>query len=169
MKYCPGCGSEYLDDRDACADCGSALIDAPLDQDAVFDPSRVEEPVTVLRTGRRLDAELARGRLEADGIQAWIWSSGMGPWRVESALTEVTGVPNAFNAHLLVVAGADEDRAREILEEPGESSDPSHIDPEEDPFGRPSGSGLMRAFRTGWVLKAFAFVTLAVIVWTFFD
>jgi hypothetical protein len=169
MKYCPSCGAEYVDDRVSCSDCGSALIDAPLDEEAAFDPARVDEPVTVLRTGRRLDAELARGRLEADGIQAWIWSSGMGPWRMESALTEVTGVPNAFNAHQLVVAGADEERAREILDEPGETSDPGEIEPDEDPFGLASGSGLMQTFRTGWVLKAFAFATLAVMLWTLFD
>lgn len=105
-----------------------------------------------------MDAELVRARLEADGLQAWIWSSGLGPWRMESALTEVTGVPNDFNSHNVVVSSDDLDRALEVLAE---------LQPEppaDDPDPLVGTTSWMEHLRDRRLLTAFAMVLLFVVV-----
>lgn len=118
MKYCPSCGSEYRDGFAECADCLVPLVDEPPSPPAeAFKPRpRAEDRAVVFRSGKRMDAELVRARLEGNGVDAWIWSTGLGPWRMESAVTEMSGVPSEFNAHNVVVDDADFDRAREVLD-----------------------------------------------------
>lgn len=120
MKYCPRCGAEYRPGFTECADCLVALVDeppaAPPEPETYKPRPRAADRAVVFRSGRRMDAELVRARLEADGLDAWIWSTGLGPWRMESALTEVSGVASEFNAHNVVVADEDFDRAREVLD-----------------------------------------------------
>lgn len=154
MKYCPNCGAEYRAGFDECADCLVPLVDdAPL-----LTPRQIRalptaaDRVIVFRSGRRIDAELVRSRLEADGLEARIWSSGLGPWRMESAITEISGVPSDFNAHNVTVDPDDLDRAVEILgqDEPEESAIPIDAD-EPEGFG-----GWMTFFRHRWVIVIFA-------------
>ena len=163
MKYCPGCGAEYLPDRERCWDCQEALVDdepPELADPATLKPT-FQERVAVFRTGRRIDAELVRSRLEADGLDARIWSGGLGPWRLEAALTEVTGVPSAFNAHQVVVHPDDEDRAREVLAE----AVPDRVDDDAVAFDE-GDAALLSFLRKRWMLLAFAvFMLLLVIVY----
>ena len=104
MRYCPECGAEYRPGFETCADCQVALVDEP----AVAPPSAdvrptAQERVVVFRSGRRIEAEVVRSRLEADGLDSRVWSSGLGPWMTVSALPEITAVPSDFNSHQVVV------------------------------------------------------------------
>ncbi len=118
----------------------------------------MQDRAVVFRSGRRMDAELVRSRLEADGMDARIWSSGLGPWRMEAALTEVTGVPSDFNSHQVVVDPADLDRARELLAEtvPVEESEADEGDSGDPTF--------LASLRKRWMLLAFAFIMLLVVI-----
>lgn len=159
MKYCPNCGAEYRAGFESCSDCHVALVDEPSEVVAQHEEGPVlRERTVIFRSGRRMDAELVRGRLEADGIDARIWSSGLGPWRLESALTEVTGVASEFNAHQVVVDPHDRARALELLQEAGE--DGFDVEPEPDP----GSSTFLASLRKRWMLLAFAIFMLAVVI-----
>jgi hypothetical protein len=77
-----------------------------------------EDPDGLLTVGRYIDpiaAELARSRLESDGLECYLQGLGLG-----SLLPTGTFFPI-----LLQVRAADAERAREILEEaPPEAPDP---------------------------------------------
>lgn len=163
MKYCPNCGAEYRPGYDRCSDCHVALVDERVEpaEEPKLQPTARDRAV-VFRSGRRMDAELVRGRLEADGMDAWIWSSGLGPWRLESALTEVTGVPSDFNSHQVVVDPDDVPRARELLDEvvaEQEISDELDVIAESE-----VGPAFLTVLRQRWVLLAFAFVMLLIVL-----
>jgi hypothetical protein len=127
MRYCPQCGAEYRAGFAECYDCQVPLVDEKpaFEQDSALagvatpdsDPRFDSPPVEIFVTGRLMDAELVRARLEGSGIHAMVWSGGMGAYRMESGLTEITGVPNAFNSHRVMVGEDQEEEAREILGE----------------------------------------------------
>ena len=84
-KYCPSCGAEYRAKFNICADCQVALSPEP-SADAKLDdePAGAVEYsarslISVFETGRRSDAEMARGFLEAQGVEAEVWSAGLAP------------------------------------------------------------------------------------------
>ena len=160
MKYCPSCGSEYLAGFEECADCQVALVqDPPQMTTRQKVRPRVRDRAVVFRSGRRMDAELVRARLEADGIDTAIWSSGLGPWRLESALTEVTGVPSDFNSHQVVVDPADLEWALQLLAEPATEEAPEEAElPEEGP------RTFLSALRQRWMLLALAIFLLLVVI-----
>ncbi len=159
VKYCPDCGVEYRSGYDRCADCQVALVDQPPILETVGAPPTYQERVVVFRSGRRIDAELVRARLEADGLAATIWSSGLGPYRMESALTEVTGVPNDFNAHQVVVDADHVERALEVLGDAGAGVISDDADDEVAPTG-----SWMSLLGSRSVLIGFALFMLLVIV-----
>lgn len=161
MKYCPNCGAEYRPGYEDCSDCQVALVDEPLEIVAASEiRPTVQDPVVVFRSGRRMDAEIVRSRLEGDGLDARIWSSGLGPWMTVSALPEITGVPTDFNSHQVVVDPNDLDRALEVLGEV--APDPSEDEPELTEDG---GSTFLASLRKRWMLLVFAiFMLLLVIV-----
>jgi hypothetical protein len=109
-----------------------------------------------------MDAELVRARLEADGLQAWVWSSGLGPWRLESAVTEMTGVPSDFNAHQVAVERDDVERALEILGENDDAALQSSGQSVEDPAPARTSLSWMRE---RWVLTAAALFLLFVVLY----
>lgn len=159
-KYCPQCGAEYRPGFEMCADCHVPLVDEP--PALVVADERAEvvlrERVSIFRSGRRIDAELVRGRLESCGIDARIWSRGLGVWRMESALTEVTGIPSDFNAHHVVVDHDDVDEALQVLRE--EAVPPGDADNEE---GVGHGTS-MSWLRPRWLLIAFAIFLLVLVL-----
>jgi hypothetical protein len=159
MKYCPECGAEYLPDRQECFDCQVALVDEPPDLTTPETRPTVQDRAVVYRSGRRIDAELVRSRLEADGMDVRIWSSGLGPWRLEAALTEVTGVPNDFNSHQVVVDPTDLERALEVLGEL--TPDLGH---EEGAVVDRGERTLLASLRKRWILLAFAFFMLLLVI-----
>ena len=168
MKYCPNCGVEYREGFERCDECDVALVDQPPQQAEREESSAREDPHSwsvapreeVLKTGRRIDAELVRGRLEADGIDARIWAGGVGVWRLESALTEVTGIPNDFNAYRVTVPASDVERAREILsEEPAlDQVSERDLDHKDDHVGS------LWVMRSRWLLIGFAIFFLLLIL-----
>lgn len=163
MKHCPQCGAEYRAGFDECWDCQVQLEDGPPEaaEEVEGSPS-FRQLSMVFRSGRRMDAELVRGRLDADGLQAWIWSTGLGAYRMESAFTEITGVPNDFNAHQVMVEPDDEARALEILEELGT---PAGIDgPASDVPDPDLPAPWLGVLRKRWLLLAFAFVFLIIVL-----
>ncbi|MDQ3646266.1 MAG: hypothetical protein M3345_04945 [Actinomycetota bacterium] len=133
-----------------------------MDEPPAPEPSSEGPPhrdrTVVFRSGRRIEAELVRSRLEADGLGAGIWSSGLGLWRMESGLTEVTGVPTDFNAHQVVVNAEDEGRAREVLADPGVAS----FEDEDDEVAAvaPAEPRWRWILRNRWLLIGFALVLL---------
>jgi hypothetical protein len=146
MRFCPQCGAEYRAGFEECYDCRVGLVDerpileedpeGTVSPDAPFqgdeDPRFDSPPVEIFVAGRLMDAELVRARLEGSGIHAMVWSGGMGAYRMESGLTEITGVPNAFNSHRVMVGENDEEEAREILAEEAPPDYPEWVfEPEE--------------------------------------
>ena len=116
----------------------------------------------VYRTGRFVDAEMVRGRLEADGIDARVWGGGMGVWRVESALTEMTGVPNDFNSYRVMVPLDDAGYARECLEGDSFADDPRSSQGPDDLDDSRVGSLWM--LRGRWAILGFAIVFLLIVI-----
>ena len=161
MKYCPQCGSEYRPGFERCPDCNQALVDDPPTVPAEPRPSvpTLVQREEVFSTGRRIDAEMVRGLLEAHGLDARIWASGMGPYRLESAVTEITGVPSAFNAYGVGVPNHQAEEARALLADVedgnAEAAAPEEIE---------SGSGLMNVMRSRWALFAAALFLLAFVI-----
>ena len=133
-----------------------------------------------MSTGRSMDAEIVRSFLEGNGLSAEIWSSGLGRWRAESALTEVTGVPSDFNAYRVMVPDDQVVDARELLE----ASDAPELEEEDWALPPAAGEGgsigdtgmgygfeadgeplrWMQLFRSKWVLTGVALFTLALIL-----
>lgn len=180
MRYCPSCGSEYRPGFDVCADCGTELVDEPIaSADTAEEETAAHHWVPVHNTGRSMDAELVRSYLEGNGLTAEVWGSGLGRWRMEAAITEVTGVPNDFSAFRVMVPDDQVADARALLaqsegpaleDEDWETGDP---EAERDDFGDiGAGYGLadrepirwMTIFRSRWVLTGVALFTLVLIV-----
>jgi hypothetical protein len=170
-RYCPECGAEYVSDFDSCADCLVPLVDVDptgggSESESSFptqipDLNRLE---IVWVGGRRIEAEIARSYLEAQEIDAYIWSSGLAPWTVAAALTEVTGLPNDFNAHRVMVTEPDAPEARRLLEPMRAKTDGYQLD-QGDQVERsrstvPASRSFMSIFRARWALTAFAIFLL---------
>jgi hypothetical protein len=159
VKYCPNCGAEYRPGFDTCADCNVALVDDPPaapaeDPQPQKDVARVE----VMRTGRSIDADLATGYLQARGLDAVVWGSGLGKWRLEAGLTEVTGVPSPFNAYRVMVPEDQEDEARMLLAD-GDEPDEPEVDEEERP-----ARGLLQVLRSPLLIASFCAALLILIL-----
>jgi hypothetical protein len=181
MRYCPACGSEYRPGFDVCADCGTELVDEPTaTANPAEDGSAAHHWIPVHNTGRSMDAELVRSYLEGNGLTAEVWSSGLGRWRMESAITEVTGVPNDFSAFRVMVPDDQVEAARALLAQSEEVSlaeedwnTAGDTFAERDDFGD-TGAGYgvadrepirwMTIFRSRWVLTGVALFTLVLIV-----
>lgn len=161
MKYCPSCAAEYRPGHDVCFDCQVELVDEPPELPSITEVRpTIQERIVVFRSGRRIEAEVVRSRLEADGLDARIWSSGLGPWMTVSALPEITGVPSDFNSHQVVVDANDVERALEVL---GEVT-PEPVD-EDSTVDNNTSSTFLASLRKRWMLLAFAiFMLLLVIV-----
>lgn len=152
MGYCPKCGAEYLPGLERCADCDVDLMDEP--SGSVDVVSGRVHLIDVFSTGRRVDAELVRSMLEGHGLTAHLWAAGMGPWRMESALTEVTGVANAFNSYRVMVPNNQVEDAEALIadvEVKGDDLDPG------------SAPGLMGIMRSRWALVGAALFLLAMV------
>lgn len=74
-----------------------------------------EAPLVVFQTGRRIEAEVVRSMLEGSGIRALVSTSGIGNWHEGGAITEITGIPSAVNAHTVIVPAEDADVARRLI------------------------------------------------------
>ena len=157
MKYCPNCGMEYRAGFEECSECLVGLVDERPEGVGEARPE-LRDRTVVFRSGRRIDAELVRARLEADGLDAEIWSSGLGPWMTVSALPEITGVPTDFNSHQVVIDATDVDRALELLQEVGEEGS---VEDPESPKGPPT---FLASLRKRWMLFAFAIFMLLVVI-----
>lgn len=110
----------------------------------------------VFTTGRRMDAEMVRGLLETSGLDARIWGGGMGAYRLESALTEVTGVPNAFNSYRVGVPVDEAEEAKAIL---ADVEDRSAHDLDDE--GSSRGDGFLSSMGT----KAAVFAAALFLLW----
>lgn len=159
FRYCPRCGSEYVEGTERCTHCDVALVDEPVNPLEVerLGPAMIERTV-IYTSGRRIDAELVRGMLDAHGFDATIWGGGLGAYRLESALTEITGVPNAFNGYRVAVLPGEETEARALLAEADEVQI-THEDGEVD-----RTRTLLEALRPRWALVAAALFLLLMVI-----
>ncbi len=64
--YCPKCRTEYVDGITVCADCGTALTTAPLEQER--EPSETEEFEEVLTTFNAGDIAIIKSLLDGESI-----------------------------------------------------------------------------------------------------
>ena len=181
-RYCPECGSEYRSGFEVCADCGASLVDEPpaVTTEARQDGSADHLWVQVMTTGRSMDAEIIRSFLEGNGLRAEVWTSGMGRWRAESAITEVTGVPSDFNSHRVMVPDDQLETAQGLLaasEVPELEEEDWALPASRSGYGAigDTGAGFgyeierepirwMTLFRSRWVLVVVALFTLVLIV-----
>ena len=148
-RFCPDCGAEYRPGFERCSDCGVALTDekpAPRPAEEPLAPTPVVE---VASFGRGTDAEMARGYLEANGIDAYVQALGLSHWRLESALTEVTGLPSAFNSYRVMVFEQDALEAARLLDEANEADAAAPDNREVYP-----GRGLLSRLGTRWLVVA---------------
>lgn len=159
MKFCPTCHSEYRPGFDRCPDCNVALV-AQLTAEKKPTPhwEKVDREV-VFTTGRRIDAEMVRGMLEANGLDARIWGGGMGAYRLESAITEITGVPSPFNSYSVGVLLEQADEARSILANVEEESLEEHDEPDTR-----DGGGVMISMGARWALVVAALFLLVYVI-----
>lgn len=116
------------------------------------------EPTAVFTTGRRLDAEMVRGMLNARGIGAWVAGGGMGAYRLESAVTEITGVPSPFNSYRVEVHPDDAEEAGALLDDVNARA----VERDEDPDG--AVDGVMSSLGARWALLAAAIFLLTLVV-----
>ena len=116
----------------------------------------LEELREVYSTGRRVDADVVRSMLESHGVKARVWAAGMGPWRMESALTEVTGVPNAFNSYRVMVPEDEVEDARALLDAVDVADvDDASVGDAQTP---------LQPLRARWLLVAFALLLLLLVL-----
>ena len=111
--FCPQCQSEYREGFTTCADCGVALVDAPLD--GVDEENPDEEWVTVLETGDPGELALAHSLLDAEGITAMF--PGEGIQSLFGMGTLGAGFNIAVGPAAIRVLEHDAERARELLAE----------------------------------------------------
>ena len=180
-KYCPSCGAEYRPKFNICADCQVALSSQPPAAPKIDDePTEIIEfsarslaPVFV--SGRRSDAEMARGFLEAQGVEAEVWSTGLSPWHAAAGVGEMTGVPSDFGAHRVMVPEDQTEEAKTLLvsvdavkpvtDEVSFDSVGSFADAAE-PFHDDAGSldSALDFLRRRWAVLAFALTFLLILV-----
>lgn len=193
-RYCPTCGTEYRSGVETCSDCLTPLVDEPpagLSSGELPDEpgshaglSSGEPPggpgtptlrplVAVFVTGRLSEAELVRSFLESHDIETRLWSSGLSPWRLEAAVTEVTGLANDFNAHRVMVEEHDAEKATRLLDEAEEGAAlldetagreaADIVDPESVGDDAPPRT-FLEALRTRWALVALAIILLVMLL-----
>lgn len=77
MKYCPACGTEYMDEATVCADCGSTLIGETEYREMITAQKRAEEEERMefnkIRTlENAFQADVLTQALEDEGIRFMI-------------------------------------------------------------------------------------------------
>ncbi len=109
FKYCPRCRSEYRPGFDVCADFGVSLVDelpAESTPQATHAPVRLgPDAAEVWRDFHEVEAHMARSMLESNGIDAVVWSAGVG-----------ANVPfDDTIAHRVMVRADDAQEARKLV------------------------------------------------------
>jgi hypothetical protein len=106
--FCPECGDEFRTGYSVCPDCGVSLIS----QRPVrgVSTAEAEEFVTVATFENQIEASVARGALEAEGIPTFVPIEVRGSYNVSR--------PYSPWAELKVRAG-DRDRAIQVLKRAG--------------------------------------------------
>lgn len=107
--FCPKCGDEFQDGFTVCPDCKLDLVNAP--PGPAPDREEEEDFVTIATFEDSLEASMARGALEAEGIPA------IAPNEVVGTFSRLS--PRGF-AELKVHAD-DQERAVRLLEKMGHS------------------------------------------------
>jgi Putative prokaryotic signal transducing protein len=179
-KYCPSCGTEYRARFDICADCNVALTPQP--PVSAEPPEEPTGPVeysaralaAVFASGRHSEAEMVRGFLEAQGVEAEVWSTGLSPGHAAAGVSEISGVPSDFGAHRVMVPeeSAEEakmllasiDQSEEISTDDGfEEAEADAVEPldEEDDVRLDSALDFLRQ---RWAILAFALAFLLIVL-----
>lgn len=184
-RYCPSCGAEHRVEIERCSDCLVPLVDElpARDSDEVetadirsashaIEVPEMRSLVPVFVSGRLSETELVRSFLESHGIEARVWSSGLSPWRLEAAVTEMTGLANDFNAHRVMVQEADAEAAARLLDDAEASAqlldDATGYQQEASDAGAVEEYGPPRTalenLRTRWTLVALAVILLVIVL-----
>ena len=118
MKACSYCGHENEDTASTCAECGTPIVAAQPDPDAIALSDPLDNLVVVAKCRTSVEAYLLCSRLEGAGIEACVpeeftpqifWSM------IPSPLEQVT----------VRVKARDLEQAKRIAAETGAESDPS--------------------------------------------
>jgi hypothetical protein len=73
------------------------------------------DPAPVFASGKRVDADIVVSMLQACGVYAEVWTSGLQPWAMQAAVTEMTGVPNDFGSNRVMVRRQDAALASQLI------------------------------------------------------
>jgi hypothetical protein len=107
--FCPKCGDEFVAGIRVCPDCALSLVGEPLSQDPP-DAVEGEDLVTVATFQTVFDASIAKGALEAEGMEAFVPNESVGSF---------SRVPPQELWAELKVRASDRDRAVKFLKQAG--------------------------------------------------
>ncbi len=166
FRYCPQCGTEYRSGFTTCSDCGVLLVGV---ESGALDRRQGETPTlhplkAVFLTGRRSEAELVRSFLDAHSIEAHVWSSGLSPWRIEAALTEITGLANDFGSHRVMVPDDDSEQAEALLVEIERRQQRQAGSEKTHPSEHAPPRTWMDLLRSRWAVLVFALFLLMIVL-----
>ena len=107
--FCPKCGDEFRAGFSVCPDCAVSLVVERPSQESP-EAEEDEQLVTVATFGNMFDASVARGALEAEGVQAFVPGEALGAF---------SQVPPREMWVELKVRASDCDRAVQLLKQAG--------------------------------------------------
>jgi len=94
MIRCWNCHEEVAGGLDNCSKCGAEVLETPF-LEGIAEPDdpleEIEDRVVVLRTRDASEAELARGLLEANGVEASVYPEGGGTGMEVLGLAGIVG------------------------------------------------------------------------------
>jgi hypothetical protein len=73
------------------------------------------DPVSVFASGKRIDADVVVSMLQSCGVYAEVWTSGLQPWAIQAAVTEMTGIANDFGSNRVMVRKEDANLASRLI------------------------------------------------------
>jgi hypothetical protein len=165
MMFCPKCKSEWLEGVTICADCGTHLVEyLPEETQSDYDqsvPRELRDLVTFKRFPRQHEAQVARGLLNANGIDAIVSWDDWGRIIPQKYGKSKHGIR-------LMIKEEDVKRAEDVFREAGVPlEDPPFAEMSERPD--PSQSEARNRFLNKLLLFIFILILLITLIQIFYN